>query len=1514
MIKHLTTLLVFIFITTTYIKSQTIPTNGLVAWYPFTGNAIDSSGNGNNGTVQGAVLCADRFNSTGKAYTFYSSPGSGPIILPSIVLGKSFTINVWVNLNQFNSGNVSSIFSKYPSAGNGYEINIDNNNPLPGGRGIYGLIGSESISSNSIITNYPYGLNSWDMITWIKDSSYSAFYLDNKLIYRTNSASINTGSNTGAAYFGKSQWGGNPFKGKLDDIRIYNRALDSTEIKILYQEGGWGNSKITSFKPISATLGTTDTIKGKGFTGATKVSFGGTTATSFNVLNDSTITAVVGNGTSGKVYVNNSNGIVDSLDGFIYCLPTKTNITKIACASYSWHGTTYTSSGIYTFDSLNIAGCDSLTTLNLTINQPSVSSTNLTIYSNQLPFSWNGLTFNVAGTQTAHILNAGGCDSATTLNLTVVPSQPKTLFISQQNVCNSGTVTVPVYLKNIKRVTGFQGSINFDKAILRYSSITGGIGNISPSTADTANGRIGFMWVDPLLAGQNYADSTIAFSVKFTVAPNYTGKTGLSFGALPTALEIDTVAAGTGLAHATTDTAFKGGYVNFTGRTNGSSNSATICPSALPFKWNGLTFNTSGTQTAHFTNVTGCDSAATMVLTVKPNATTNTVNVSGCNSLVYKSKIYTASTIVRDTVKSAMGCDSIYNVGNIKVTTIIPATNYVPLSACNKLVYKGITYYNSGVATDTVKSYQGCDSVYNILLITINTITPKTNSSSISGCNSVSFRSVNYTSSAIITDTVKSYQGCDSVYNVTQITVNKIVVKQNAIPLSGCNSVLYKGVTYTATTIVRDTVKSYQGCDSIYNIGNLIILNITPITQNTILTGCDSLWFNGYKYQSDTTLFDTVKSGQGIKDTIYNASAVFSNITNRAQVNLTGWLNIAEVSSVYYTGHIDTSGKFASISAYKAPSYPITSWLISPAISIPYKTPPYLNFNCIYGYDNGATFGVYISTNYDGKSLNPSKATWTKLPYVAPSGALNGYSTLIPSGNIDLSLYEGETIYIGFRYDGSVSQNTTFMIDAPKIFYNKNAIGFCDSIYKVSTIKINKFNPVTIDTSINSNCNNIIFNNNTYNSSIKIMDTIRTIRGCDSIYLTAYLNIINNVISGGIKHPTKGYAIQNVTAYLKGNLNDSTIGTGKYSFGCIPVVSKESVLLYKDNDLYKANGVTTLDIAQIQSHILGKSLLNSPYKIIAADVNGDGKVSTLDIVYMKRLILGIDTTFVYGTGKNKRLWAFIDSSYKFPDTTNPFPFKDSISYYQINTSKNNQTFIGCKLGDVNWDWNPAIPKPMINNTNAVELSYQSVLSGRASDGYIRIPIKVKNFKEMLGMQFTISFDPSVMQWQEIANNQLRIETGINHAEEGKISFLWVDAKNEIKTLEDGSVIMELVFKTINPLNNVTLNLDGSVTAIAAYDKDYNLHNVVLKSSQQNISESAVQQFTITPNPSKDHIIINGNNIKTLKLIDINGRVVKIINPVSNCTSININGISNGLYFIQAKYTNGSIQTEKLIKE
>ena len=130
----------------------------------------------------------------------------------------------------------------------------------------------------------------------------------------------------------------------------------------------------------------------------------------------------------------------------------------------------------------------------------------------------------------------------------------------------------------------------------------------------------------------------------------------------------------------------------------------------------------------------------------------------------------------------------------------------------------------------------------------------------------------------------------------------------------------------------------------------------------------------------------------------------------------------------------------------------------------------------------------------------------------------------------------------------------------------------------------------------------------------------------------------------------------------------------------------------KNNDVNKSNGVTSIDLALIQSHILGKLLLNSPYKIIAADVNGDGNLTALDIVNIKRLILGIDTTFNNTITNQKRLWVFVDSSKTISSLTTPFIIKDSISITNLNANQINQTFTGIKLGDVNWDWSPLLPR------------------------------------------------------------------------------------------------------------------------------------------------------------------------------------------------------------------------------
>lgn len=125
--------------------------------------------------------------------------------------------------------------------------------------------------------------------------------------------------------------------------------------------------------------------------------------------------------------------------------PSIGTFNQTACSSYTWNGTTYTSSGSYTKTGFtNAAGCDSMAILNLTINQPSSSNTNLSICSSQLPYVWNGLTFTAAGTQTkTGLTNAAGCDSSATLVLTVTAGSAVSVSVtaSANNVCQGTVVT-----------------------------------------------------------------------------------------------------------------------------------------------------------------------------------------------------------------------------------------------------------------------------------------------------------------------------------------------------------------------------------------------------------------------------------------------------------------------------------------------------------------------------------------------------------------------------------------------------------------------------------------------------------------------------------------------------------------------------------------------------------------------------------------------------------------------------------------------------------------------------------------------------------------------------------------------------------------------------------------------------------------------------------------------------------------------------------------------------------------
>lgn len=147
-----------------------------------------------------------------------------------------------------------------------------------------------------------------------------------------------------------------------------------------------------------------------------------------------------------------------------------------------------------------------------------------------------------------------------------------------------------------------------------------------------------------------------------------------------------------------------------------------------------------------------------------------------------------------------------------------------------------------------------------------------------------------------------------------------------------------------------------------------------------------------------------------------------------------------------------------------------------------------------------------------------------------------------------------------------------------------------------------------------------------------------------------------------------------------GNGNDVQYVTdldGLYFFDLQPF-QDYTIVPFKDDDIL--NGITTFDRVLIARHILGIQKLDSPYKIIAADVNNSGSVTIMDMIVLQQTILNMSTTF-----PNNTSWRFIDADYVFPDPTNPFlePFPEIWEIQNLLFDMVDGDFIGVKIGDVN---------------------------------------------------------------------------------------------------------------------------------------------------------------------------------------------------------------------------------------
>ena len=224
-----------------------VPSNGIVGWWPFNGNANDESGNGNNGVSNNIVYGSDRFNNSNS--TLDIAGQSNRIITinnPTNINSNVKTFSVWIKFpTTLTSGlwyNEIILAEPLPNDGNACYLQILGNNPsYISANSIYKFAYSACSAPNPPQLN----TNSWEHIVCIADMNNMVFkyYLNGELTSQENIACTQNLTSWNTIKFGNNLTDPNAvFAGSIDDIGIWNRALTQEEITSLFNAPNCSNN------------------------------------------------------------------------------------------------------------------------------------------------------------------------------------------------------------------------------------------------------------------------------------------------------------------------------------------------------------------------------------------------------------------------------------------------------------------------------------------------------------------------------------------------------------------------------------------------------------------------------------------------------------------------------------------------------------------------------------------------------------------------------------------------------------------------------------------------------------------------------------------------------------------------------------------------------------------------------------------------------------------------------------------------------------------------------------------------------------------------------------------------------------------------------------------------------------------------------------------------------------------------------------------------------------------------
>ena len=358
------------------------------------------------------------------------------------------------------------------------------------------------------------------------------------------------------------------------------------------------------------------------------------------------------------------------------------------------------------------------------------------------------------------------------------------------------------------------------------------------------------------------------------------------------------------------------------------------------------------------------------------------------------------------------------------------------------------------------------------------------------------------------------------------------------------------------------------------------------------------------------------------------------------------------------------------------------------------------------------------------------------------------------------------------------------------------------------------------------------------------------------------------LISGTVK-TENGVGVSDVMIRMADDLWNNEIeqmtdDNGNYAF--INNTVDVNYLIDGSKDVNWLNGVSTLDLVIMQQYILGISTFDSPYKMIAADVNNDDRVSSIDLIELRKLILDIHSEI-----EGNQSWRIVSSDQSLP-LENPWPFLEQINIQGLSDNMLTEDFIGIKVGDVN---NSVILQAQgeenIGNRNGqIQVEFENTELQKGEEDIIYI--NSNQFNNIYGFQCALAFED--IEFLGFVEGDVSLAEANANWSEGILAISWT---SRTSTNNDGNPLFGIKVKALEDINTFdAIRLDHQTLQPEIYQgSTFDVLDLKLIESTQN-SELAL--FQNEPNPWKGQTNISftlseaGN--ATLGFYDLHGNLLK----------------------------------------